>query len=315
VQIFFVLSGFLITALLIEEHESRGSISFRAFYARRALRLLPALFATLVVTVVYAVASGHDPVGVAKEAAAAALYGDNWYRAFTHSPNTLLAHTWSLSIEEQFYLVWPVALLVALRRSLRLAFWFASSAAIAVAAWRLYYWDSGGELARVYYGFDTRADGLAIGCALALALHLGYASRGARVLQAAFYPALLAIIGALIALSWRQSITYQAGLFVFSVAVAIALYNVLERRTWLSRALEARPVRALGLISYAVYLWHYPVIMTLARYHMHGKAVITLTLSIVLATTSYYLIERPALRLKNRLRRVGPPVTVPTPSF
>src|SRR5262249_59463004 len=115
VQIFFVISGFLITALLVEEHERNGRISLGKFYVRRALRLFPALFAVVAAAVIYATFAPRSQLHeTANEAVAAIFYWDNWFHALNIGNPTILLHTWSLSIEEQFYLIWPIVLIGAI---------------------------------------------------------------------------------------------------------------------------------------------------------------------------------------------------------
>jgi peptidoglycan/LPS O-acetylase OafA/YrhL len=308
VQMFFVLSGFLITALLVAEYSSGGTIRLGAFYVRRALRLLPALLVMLAAVVIYAVVTYAHPGRILQEAFATLAYGNNWYRAFWHVPSTLLSHTWSLSVEEQFYFTWPLLLLLALRRSARLAFGLAAAATIACAIWRVYSWESGAPLVRIYNGFDTRADALLIGCSLALALHLGYAQRAASFLRFLFYPALLFVLVCFEWLRMSSPALYLFGLFFFSLAVAVGLYNLVCRDTWLGAMLGSRPAVFVGLISYSLYLWHYPVLIGLERYRVSHAHVLAVLLSFAFAIGSYYLVEKPCLRLKQRFsRRIPPP--------
>lgn len=299
-----MLSGFLITTLLVEEYASRGRIALGAFYLRRVLRLVPALVTMLAGVVIYVSIAFPHPGRVYDEVLATLAYGDNWYRVFAQMPSTLVSHAWSLSIEEQFYLTWPILLLLALRlRGLNAAFGFSVATTVACVLWRVDLWDRGASVVRVYNGFDTRLDGLAIGCMLALALKLGYAQRIRALLRLAFYPALAVIAYTLEELGSSSSATYLYGLFVFSVAVAVALFDLVDRQSWLRSLLAWGPAVYVGRISYALYLWHYPVLIALERTpltHNHAH-LLDLVLSLLLAIASYSLVEQPFLRLKARL--------------
>lgn len=152
VDIFFVLSGYLITSLLVTEHSENGEISLARFYARRALRLMPALWLMLIGAglawwVTYRTSPAWDAT------AAAALYYMNWLRAFTIGHDWIIGHTWSLAVEEQFYLLWPVTLTLVLSARPQAARWVAALLlAASVATWPVLLWQ--GNLMRVYNGFD-----------------------------------------------------------------------------------------------------------------------------------------------------------------
>jgi peptidoglycan/LPS O-acetylase OafA/YrhL len=169
VDIFFVLSGFLITALLLQEWQRTGTIRLGAFYARRALRLLPALFALLALVLV---APGLFYLAAPpwKDAAIAALYATNWVNAFSLRNMAILDHTWSLTVEEQFYVLWPplVPVLLALRVRRR---WILSMVLLGISvstSLRLLLWDGPASIKRLYYGLGTRLDALLVGCLVAL---------------------------------------------------------------------------------------------------------------------------------------------------
>jgi len=174
VDIFFVLSGFLITTLLIQEFDRTGSISLRNFYMRRALRLGPALIALLIVLcllsfVLYDQARAR---GNCRDALIALFYASNWVRVFTRNQLGLLAHTWSLSCEEQFYIVWPIILLTLLRISRKRHYVALVAAAVALFSWlaSIHLTMSGASERRLCFGLDGRADTLMIGCILSVVL-------------------------------------------------------------------------------------------------------------------------------------------------
>jgi peptidoglycan/LPS O-acetylase OafA/YrhL len=286
VDIFFVLSGYLITRLLLDEYDATGTLRLRRFYARRALRLLPALAVLLAVTA---------PFVTRAWIVASASYLANWYIALHRLGTAPLSHTWSLAIEEQFYIVWPVLLLGLLRARLSrdaIARVVIALAAISCLEKVLGSLDSDiASWVRLYHGTDTRADALLIGCAAAL---LGtprlpaVAARGLLV-AAAGVIGYIAVTGSLSDLD-----LYRHGeLTLVAIASAVVVTQLVERPL---RILELRPLVALGTISYGVYLWHHPIA------YLDIPVVAKAVLGVAAAVASYYLVERRALRLKRRLR-------------
>jgi peptidoglycan/LPS O-acetylase OafA/YrhL len=311
VDIFFVLSGFLITSILLDEYARRGSISFRAFYVRRALRLFPALFLVVALFVLYAVTIGPDSNAQDNLIAAGATltYWTNWLygeQLFSIS-ETGLTHAWSLSIEEQFYLLWPVILVGALalwRRRGALA--VALGIVTAVPLLRLVEWD--GEtstMVRMYQALDTRADSLLIGCTLAILLTNNAWLRGTRslVLRFALVPAVLVVVLSLMLAYEFRPWVFLGGYTLFALATAVVLYNLV---TWrppvLAPLLELRPMVYIGRISYGLYLWHFPIYIILRSEVESGLivALVGLLLTFAVAALSYRYVEQPFLRLKKR---------------
>jgi peptidoglycan/LPS O-acetylase OafA/YrhL len=318
VDVFFVLSGFLITALLLSERDTNGRISLGRFYARRALRLLPALLAVLgalwlftTVTVV-----GDSAHRVRGDGLAALFYFANWRAAFGHAPFLgFMGHAWSLSIEEQFYAVWPLLVVGALalrggRRSLVLV--LAVAGTVVPPLLRLAWWDgSAATMTRLYYGLDTRADALFAGAVLAVIVASGRLPVGrlARSVYAALALGALAVLGLLVATMPRSDASlYRGAMSLVAVsAVALIAHLLASPRGPLGRVLSFPPLAALGKISYGVYLWHWPVIVATNPWGRTGgalvaKAAIALGLSIV----SWWVVERPFLRLKDRFRSSVP---------
>jgi peptidoglycan/LPS O-acetylase OafA/YrhL len=163
------LSGFLITTILAREFDDTSSINFGQFYIRRALRLFPALALMLAFYPAIVLPFTTEFSRQFEAIVAAAFYGMDWIRAFQIDAEDHIGHTWSLAVEEQFYLVWPLVLIFAMKRGGRpVAFKVALALVGAVAIWRIYLTESGAVPIRTYAGFDTRADALFIGCALAL---------------------------------------------------------------------------------------------------------------------------------------------------
>jgi peptidoglycan/LPS O-acetylase OafA/YrhL len=319
VTVFFVLSGFLITVLLVEERDRSGSIDLRAFYARRGLRLLPALYFMLVaffgavVLASFGLVPGQEQkplheVGWILAFPAAALYVLNWVTALGLTPPGGLEHTWSLASEEQFYLLWPPVLILLLRSGQNRL--LLASAAFALGI--LLELESNllplrGEDVKNAYRFDAHAMHLLTGCALGLVAtsRLSLDRVPANLLRLAGWLGgivLVAIVlvplpaGAVFA--YRSSFVglATAGLIAYLIASTTGVWH-----SWLSQ----KQLVWLGRISYSVYLWHYPVVFTLRLTSPPGWA-IEIALTLIAATFSYYVIERPALRLKNRLFRRVP---------
>lgn len=312
VDIFFVLSGFLITALLLEEYHSSGAIRFGAFYARRALRLLPALFVVVALYVTWVALMDHRAEHlVYREAVAAMAYGENWYHglsAFHAGHPEGLSHTWSLSIEEQFYILWPGLLWLLLRRGARFATTVTALALAAVPIVRLLEWHGNGSVNRLYFSTQDRSDTLLAGCLLGLLLSNGYIRGRAsdvlrRLLPVAFAFSAFCLVFAFQRAAW----IYEGGYTVFAVATAIVLYGILELG-FFRRLLESKPLLWVGRRSYGIYLWHWPIFNVALDHWGHAKiaAPVALPLTFVAAWASYRWIELPFLRLKRNFSRVRP---------
>ncbi|HET7568419.1 MAG TPA: acyltransferase [Gaiellaceae bacterium] len=308
VEMFFVLSGFLITFLLVDELGRLGRVGLRDFYVRRALRLLPALLAMLGLLLAYLAAFGpHARFHVfQREGLAALFYVNNWYRAFDWGPSLTLPHTWSLSVEEQFYIVWPVVLLAAVRlRGHGLALGLAGAGLVASAVYRGLAWGGDPTLIRLFTGADSRADALLAGCALALLVASGRV-RPDRLGR--FFPALAVLsLAGLAAMSarvaWNEGFLYRGGYTLYSLLVAVLILALVGDATPRLRAIfEWRPAVVLGRVSYGLYLWHLPV-FELVGDRVHGQAAripLELALTAALTALSWRLVEQPALRLKKR---------------
>jgi len=307
VDMFFALSGFLITRGLVAQLESSGRIELRTFYIRRALRLFPALVVVvgtlLVVAVALKVLIQRPLMPEIKASVTALTYVMNWSHAFRLWPPGWLGHTWSLSIEEQFYLLWPLILIATykwggIKGSLRCA----GLLALLSVFLRLYLYHSGATGDRIYNGFDTRADELLIGCALALAKPFSLSRWAARL----WFVPVLAIAWVFFFVPWFALYTLSSTIIAAASAWLI-LPLWAQSIPWMATALEFRPIRYIGRISYGLYLWHWPTLAILRELHFarNGLKTIALTGTITLlcAAASFHFVERPILRLKTRVRR------------
>lgn len=294
VDIFFVLSGYLITTVLVLELRSSGNISFLNFYKRRSLRLIPASACVFGFQIVRAFLSQHYRREIIYATLAGAFYFMNWNRAFDLFPQDILGHMWSLSMEEQFYLVWPAILSVIFLRNPRS--WIIVLI-VAVITWRAFVIFRGGSVERTYNGFDTHSDALLIGCLLSfLSDTARYWLGRARWISLAFFG--IAFFAAPYDAPGMQLI----GLTVVSIFAASMITGASTCNRF-AGMLSLPPLLFTGRISYGWYLWHYPVLM-IGRFHglvgvVSGLALITL--SFCIATVSFFIVEKPFLRLKARL--------------
>ena len=307
VGVFFVISGFLITGLLLAEHERTGTISLKRFYLRRTLRIFPAAFAYLAVVALLDIAHlVHVSTG-------------DFVHALTYTMNYApdrgwhLGHFWSLATEEQFYLLWPaVVLLVAPRHALRVAVAVVCLAPLVriVEAALL------GHAAGDYVGttFETTADTLAIGCVLALSRDsLWKRAWYRRAVETPWVAPLLLIVALVIGLRVRP------GLLIGTTLGSIAIMMVIDRAVRhpddaFGRVLNSPILVHIGTLSYSIYLWQ-QLFLNRASTSLFAMFPLNIVLVLTTAVASYYLVERPFLRLRPRLevRWFGPPAPVTRP--
>ncbi|MCU1458599.1 MAG: acyltransferase 3 [Actinomycetia bacterium] len=311
VDLFFTLSGFLITSLLLVEYRANSSIDLKRFWTRRARRLLPALLVLLVGVCFFAV-FWADPATLPKlrsDGLAALFYYGNWHFIYQgtsyfdqfQAPSPLL-HVWSLAIEEQWYVVWPLVLIPLLRWSkgkatklLPIVLGLAG-----LSAWWMAYL-VGPDPNRVYLGTDTRAQSLLMGAAVAIVITDWGTLRSAlsrRLLD-------LAALGSLVGLFWLWYSTqqtrlgiYRGGFLLHSLLVAIVITSVVQPgRAIAKSALSVRVLRGIGKISYGLYLYHFPIFQVTnnARTGLSGAPLLVARLAVttVVAVVSYYAIEMP----------------------
>ena len=315
VNVFFVISGYLITSLLLAEHRRTGHIELVRFWMRRARRLLPALFAMIVVVLAVMVLVHPGEVARLRGAVLASFgYVANWYFAFAHvsyfeqfGRPSIFQHLWSLAVEEQFYLVWPPV--IALGLVLMGRRWLLAGVGVLIAgstllAWLL--WEPFTDPSRIYYGTDTRAVGLLAGVALAFVLpptRLGpVKSPGARnLLDLVGIAALGGLIVLMLTLGDLDRGLYQGGFLLLGITTAVLIAVVAHPSSRLGKAFGVSAIVWIGVRSYGIYLWHWPVIM-LTRGNQDvpfdGPPLVAMQIALTLgvAALSYHYIETPFRR-------------------
>ncbi|MFV0425818.1 MAG: acyltransferase family protein [Beutenbergiaceae bacterium] len=314
VDVFFVVSGFLITTLLVRERHTQGRIDLRRFWTRRARRLLPALVLVVVVATVIGLIVGQDLlVDARRQVLGAFTFSTNWLELFagtsyfTQTAPQMFINFWSLAVEEQFYLVWPLLLGLLLRavHSLRVRVLIVLGLAVASALAMALLASEGST--RVYYGTDTHAFGLMLGAALALWLH----SRAPTV--SAWIRAVMALVGLagllllMALLEGESAFAYQGGILLASGATAlvVAAAATAPEGDPLARILSVRPLTWVGERSYGIYLWHWPMLLIITAVlpaavpdsaaWWWGRA-LAVALTLAGAACSYRWVETPIRR-------------------
>lgn len=291
VDLFFVLSGFLITTLLVEEWQRDDSLNLREFYVRRGRRLLPALvgvvgvFAALTLLVLPARA---PETGL--EALLRVSYVANFFIAFSeHGVGTGFNHLWSLAQEEQFYLLWPPVLFVLLRKRMSPSRLLVLLLVVIVAVnlQRLAVVTAGEDRHRIWFSPDTHSDAIVFGCAAALV----WKYRLLRIPATRWAWALVSVlfVGALVAFDPLRTSTFPTTLPLFAIASAVGIVLLLESPAALpSRLFATRPMQAMGKLSYSLYLWHAPLIVFFG--------IIGLPVAVAASVLSYRYVEKPFRR-------------------
>ncbi len=305
VSAFFVLSGFLITWLLVREFARDGSISFKGFYMRRTLRIVPAYYGFLLFSVAVDLYMG---VTWSKGLILTGLtYTINYYNAFLGHPTTSLSHAWSLAVEEQFYLIWPAVFLILWRKGTRTAIFSLCIVIILAMAWRSFlYLGLGVPSSYVYNAFETRADALALGCVLGLSFQTQtFRNIQAKLSHWAWLP-LLTLIAiyvsrTMISSNYHYSIGFTVDAFLLAIFI-VQMLALSSHPVW--NWLNSSPVRYLGVISYPCYLYH-GWGMAIGIRATKGAPewavfVAGYAVTILMATGSYFVLEKPFLALKAR---------------
>ncbi|MCL5444975.1 MAG: acyltransferase [Actinobacteria bacterium] len=328
VDLFFVLSGFLITSLLLEEWVRTAGIRLIAFWGRRARRLLPALFLMVLGVAAFVVLDGRfgppgnvaqiDLSGLRGDALATLFYVANWHSIFAHqsyfaqfSAPSPLEQTWSLAIEEQFYLIWPPFLLLVLsvfsRSWRRVGLAITVVGAIGSALLMAVLYHPGTDPSRVYFGTDTRGFDLLIGAALAMLV--AARPQPGRVVRTSLHT-LGPIAAVVLGFFWVTAGTpggipsswmFTGGFFVCAILAVIVIADVRQiHQGPLGKLLAIQPLRWIGRISYGIYLWHWPIFVyfNTARTGLTGAVldVSRVALTVGVAAASFYLVEQPIRR-------------------
>ena len=325
VDLFFVISGFLITSILLTQSKVYGYIDIANFWKKRAKRLLPALLLMLFCTAILIILIAPERLGlVLPEMPAAMFYYSNWYLIYNEvsyfeqfGPPSPFGHLWSLAIEGQFYIIWPILLGLLLRffkRGQIIAITIAITLVSAVAMASIYV--PGLDPSRVYYGTDTRIFAILFGALAAMFLH-GKAlpdvlpAKKQFWLEIAGMAGLFAVLFMMIKVNEYYSFTYQGGLILFAVIAACLIAVVSHPASILGRLLEAKPIKWIGECSYGIYLWHFPVIvLTSPAVNTTGVdfslALTQVAITVLLAAVSRYFLEDPVRYGKFKLPALPP---------
>lgn len=322
VDMFFVLSGFLITSLLLEEWNQNKTISLKNFYIRRIFRLMPAVFFLVLVLFAYAILflNGENFRSTFQGIWLTLSYTSNWFYAFDiASADNPLGVTWSLAIEEQFYLIFPILLYFALRYKFgtrqivpTLIFFV-----ILIAIHRKILADGGSPIHRLYYASDTRADALLIGCltAFLFSWNLLPFQKIEKHFKMLFFLPFAFLLFMTATANASDALLYSLGgysLIAISVAALLLLLLAYQPKAAVM-VLSFAPLVWIGRVSYGLYLWHWT-----ARYFIYGKQIVpesyiqlvsVIIISFIFTVISYYCIEKPFLRMKERFSRTNIPVS------
>lgn len=326
VDLFFVLSGFLITSLLVREFRTSGTISLKDFWVRRFRRILPAAVSVLVMcTALVAWIGGDLAVGLRQQFLGTLFFVNNWTQIatsqsyFADNEIQVFAHYWSLAVEEQFYVIWPLLItgvfLISRRKPRRLPILVAAVLAIGSAVAMALIYVPGEDPTRVYYGTDTHAFGLLIGAVLSLLMTStksdpqadSWATAGKAESRIAGIIGTLALIGygaQLFLMPDDAEITYRGGLFLTSVLGILMVWGVVREYGPMTPLFRTKVMRWFGQRSFSLYLWHWPVIMMLKALFEGNQnsdkswilGLVAVPISLLLSEISYQFIENPFRR-------------------
>jgi peptidoglycan/LPS O-acetylase OafA/YrhL len=305
VDLFFVLSGYLITNLLLKEHQSTGEINLKRFYWRRCIRLFPALLTLLVICLLAGALFADKKI--VRDVVIVFFYGTSWTRALYGFPSDWLGHTWSLSIEEQFYFIWPLLLCRLKSLSAKSTFYALAMVIAAVVFYRYLLLLHGVKTDRLFFCFDTRIDALVVGCLMAFMLNSNPDYLKRPVSNAIIR--ILAMSGttymAYMLLCYDDKMTgfWTYGLLLVALSSSfIVLYTISFPHGFFSTLLKVKGLVYTGKISYGLYIWHWPIFNYLHAHsglNRNSKILIGIILSYLISTLSYFIIERPLLKHKN----------------
>ena len=317
VTMFFVLSGYLITGLLLREYETSGTISLKGFWIRRVRRIIPAVvFAVLGIALLCSIFDHALLTKMRPDVIPTLLFVNNWWQILHNvsyfqalGEPSPLTHFWSLAIEEQFYLVWPLALLACLKAGVSKSTMTKGTIILAVlsAIEMALLFDPSQDPSRVYYGTDTRAFSLLIGSFLAFVwpYHKLTEKSGARMSMTGRTAFNLVGVTACVILIVLVALTngfspfiYRGGLLLCSIITAIAIAVMVHPISWIGKFFQLKPLVWIGKCSYSMYLWHYPIILLMTPNNLVGEAplwlrAIQLVVIFAVSAFSYYVVENP----------------------
>ncbi|HXV31961.1 MAG TPA: acyltransferase [Sinorhizobium sp.] len=302
VDLFFVLSGYLITTILRNEAAKTGTISLRRFYWRRALRLWPPLL--LMLAGYAAIAPWAFPSNnIVIDVLVAGTYLSDYAMAFFWRQTMSIGHTWSLAVEEHFYLIWPLLILATRRFSQRALTGALTVAFVLATVWRIvdaYQWQ---DWYRTYYRFDTRASGLLLGSLIAVASWRPDEKTALAIGRISAY----ILIASVIVFRFRTVFFTSWGGIVADLASAGLILSVISTpRSAICGLLAARPVVHVGVISYSIYLWHYPLALLLRNDLGSFTTFAAVSLfSVGLAALSHEFVEKPLKVMRYRILPAG----------
>lgn len=303
VLVFFVISGFVITTLLLREQDRNGTISLRRFYARRTLRILPAFYVYWVLVTVLWWPNGRLPWA---QALSALLFASNYYQGLHGYPEGVYSHLWSVAVEAQFYLLWPALFLLFGGTRKRL---FVSAVAAIAAIWicRVALHAAAVPAAYIYTALETRMDHPLVGCALAIAVHEKYFGRfWTSVTHPGRYVVTLLLLSASVVVGNYQGVGYRnlVGFALDPLLIAILIVQLIARQTIVTAVLNSKPMVFLGTISYSTYLYQQVVLFPTreALQSMGAPLAIAFTGSVTavlaVASLSYLFVEAPLLSMR-----------------
>ena len=304
VDIFFVLSGFLITSLLMKDRSTNQKNLFKRFYRRRALRLLPALYALLIAD--FFVSRWENFPGDIQWRTTwhAVLFLNNWniVNNFGEAQNDL-GHLWSLGIEEQFYLIWPLTiwLLAKLKIPSKMMIPLILFASLVVMVHRTSLWNDGTSWIILYIRTDTRLDSLLIGAMFAYVYrHFQVPSK---ILNSVATLSFLGLVYIKYVLD-KSPFIFEMGWTIIALLAGFIILSVAEGVFFIQKVFTWRPLTMIGKVSYGLYLWHMPIFVLFGRHVTSGSRPLRLLIGIILASVvtslSWYFVEKPFLNIKNR---------------
>ncbi len=310
VDLFFALSGFLITTLLIDELQRTNTIDLIGFWGRRLRRLLPAVMVLLVVVVVFfrLFADTGQWIIARNDVVWSQFYMANWHQIYSGSgywdafaAPSAFEHLWSLAIEEQFYLVWPILVIVAWRIGRARGLATLTCIGIVASFITMLAIYNGGDPTRVYMGTDTRSFSLLCGAFVALPAIRKVITTGIqkfRTIASVLTAVLIVVIGFMwFVVDGQSQWLFRGGLFAHSIASALLAVLVSSSSSKLSAVFSWRPLAYIGRLSYALYLWHWPVFIFCTRDRLDvndlGLTAIRLAITFALSIASYFFVEQP----------------------